>query len=187
MTALLRRLLAWPAIFLWPAGRIGRRTFALAAPAVYAAWWLSPFVMVALILWLEGPEGAADTPPWATLSFYPALLALAYVSLCVHRKRLADAGRGAWSFWLLSVASIAALMLLPTLLMTTIPLGADQSLPLDEYGRLPPQPFLVAGAPLLAVLIAWPLYSLWAGLARPRPAPEAPPLAQDQNDPRRPA
>ena len=177
MTALARRTLDWLAVFLWPAGRIGRGAFALAAPLVYAAWYAAPFAMNGLIAYLEGPEAGADMPFWAIFAFYPALAGLAYVSLCVHQKRLADAGRGVWSFWLLAAGGIALLMALPAIIVATTPVALSPTSPREPSRMVEPLSFLMAVGPMLAILIAWPLYSLWVGLAPSRPAPLEEPAA----------
>lgn len=142
-------------LLLSPAGRIGRRAFAWSALGLYG---LLPAV-AALNLLLSA---AGDGPISITLScVLLGLVVLApYVGLCLHLKRLRDAGRGPWSLVSLSLLTLVGTplaLMLPSLRLAygynSGPGGGDA--------------MMFAALALGAVaLLAWPFYSLWVGLAR---------------------
>ncbi|GEM_PF-2254524 len=173
---------AWLAAFLSPAGRIGRGTFVLAVVAVYAAWYATPFALNWIASLAFGETDPFPSPEfWMGLALYPAVAALTYVSFCVHRKRLADARRTTLSFGLMVFASVAAIVVgLLVSLATVSPVAVHGGTASAEVNIDVGRSSWTETLPLLAFLAAWPLYSLWVGLAPSRaeePAPEGQSLA----------
>lgn len=157
-------------LLLSPTGRIGRRAFGWSALALYGL----PLMLAATNWLLLGVRGEnLVTMTLGTILFGVVVLA-PYVGLCLHLKRLRDAGRRSWS-----LASLSLLTLVGTPLALMLP-----SLRLmfqDGSGAKGADGVMFAIMALgAATILVWPLYSLWVGLAPPEgisPPPQVKPAS----------
>ncbi|MGR4865198.1 DUF805 domain-containing protein [Caulobacter sp. LARHSG274] len=144
-------------LLLSPAGRIGRRAFAWSALGLYG---LLPAVAVTNVL--LGATGGG----LVSLALSCALLGLVvlapYVGLCLHLKRLRDAGRGPGSLMSLTLLTLVGTPLALALPSLRLAYGHDAG---PEGGDAMMFAAMALGA---WALLAWPFYSLWVGLARPK-------------------
>ncbi|MFT4250888.1 MAG: DUF805 domain-containing protein [Caulobacter sp.] len=161
---------AMPGVLFSPRGRIDRRTFGLAILAVYVLWYLVPAVLATIGAF----SGDIGTSLLLNSLHTPTLLVLTYVSLCLHLKRLADAGRRGVSFAVMCAATIALPILatVAALSMAGDALQGQSSMNNLNYPLVGGMMlFLWLGPTLLLIAVGWPIYSLWTGLAPSRPAP----------------
>jgi uncharacterized membrane protein YhaH (DUF805 family) len=155
-----------------PRGAIGRRAFALAMLGLYGVWWGGPFVLVMpAVIARDSRLGPPDS--LVQLLALLQMTVLPYISLCLHLKRLQDAGRDVWSLVVMLVATLAAI---PVAIAAALwRLQGQSSAENLNY------PLYMIGFVLLAaaiVLLAWPLYGVWVGAARSKARPVPPKIVE---------
>ena len=149
-----------------PSGRIGRRAYGLAMLGVYAVWWGTPFALVLpAVIARNSQLGPPDS--LLPLLFLLQFVVLPYVGVCLHLKRLRDAGRGPWSLVVMVALTLTAF---PAAIAFGLwSLRGQSSVENLNYP-------IVIGILLIltaiVIVLAWPAYAFWVGLgaSRIRPA-----------------
>ena len=156
--------MTWLRLFFDPTGRIGRRAFVLSMTGLYALWLLVPLVPSALVsdLLVANFRLGTQFPPLGLLQ----TLLPPYVCLCLHLKRLRDAGRGPGSLIGMIVFSFATILV-------AVAFGSwflHDQLPVKNLNYAAIWIFVIG-----AGIIAWPIYGVWVALGESK----SPPLRDD--------
>ncbi|TCS12109.1 uncharacterized membrane protein YhaH (DUF805 family) [Caulobacter sp. BK020] len=144
-------------LLLSPAG-IGRRAFGWSALALYGL----PLALAATNLLLLKTLGENLVTATLGTILFGAVVLVPYVGLCLHLKRLRDAGRPPWSLISLSLLTLLGTPL--ALLLPSLRLMFQNGPGVEGSDTM----MFAAMALGAAAILAWPFYSLWVGLAGPR-------------------
>ncbi len=155
-------------LFFDSTGRIGRRAFVLGMAGLYAVGLAVP-AAIAVAMKFDPPmdDGGAvkillAIPIVALLQF----VVLPYANVCLHLKRLRDAGRGPISLIAIAVFSLLAIVLCGVI-------GAMQVFGASRLSGAP-MPTALAGIMIVAgvmIVAVWPFYGVWVALGRPEGEP----------------
>ena len=165
----------WLKLFFDPTGRIGRRAFVLCQLGLYLVWIFAPSLLALPAEFSHRGVEQADLGYIKMAAPMLLLLQLAfpYVNICLHLKRLRDAGRGPGSLIATSVFSVAAVPV--ALMIGNWTLRGQSSV---ENLNFPIVWFISIALALVVVLVSWVVYAVWVALGTPRAAPRQDPDRQ---------
>lgn len=154
-------------LFFDPTGRIGRRAFVLCQLGLYLVWIFAPSLLaLPAEFGRRGVEQAdLDYLKLAAPMLLLLQLVFPYVNICLHLKRLRDAGRGPGSLIAISVCSVAAIPV--ALMIGNWTLRGQSSV---ENLNFPIVWFISIALALVAMLVSWFVYGVWVALGTPRAA-----------------